>query len=205
MKKILLVIVLFISLKNAATCQAKLGIIGGVSIAHVHPYRYFNAMNGLPLTSFHAGLVSDLRLSFNLYFQPQFLLSGKGTKDYPNYLDTVTINPFFLEIPLNFLYKNTVGKGNVLVGLGPYVGQALFGKVKTFSSQRNIKFGNKYYDDVRGLDLGLNLIAGYEFKSGPLINVNYSLGLTNSDELFEGARNRYLGISFGYFFNNIEN
>ncbi|RNI35772.1 hypothetical protein EFY79_12510 [Hanamia caeni] len=201
MKKIFWICILLCSFKLKANCQSELGIIGGINFAKLHAPKNFEPVNNSFLTSFHVGLVTDFRLSFNLYFQPQFLLSGKGAKHWSDYQDTVSIKTFYFEIPLNILYKNAAGNGNFLVGLGPYIAGGMFGAKRNKHFNKKIKFGNKFNDDARTFDTGLNLIGGYEFKSGTLVNINYSLAVTDavSGAFAPLARNRYLGISVGYF------
>ena len=65
-----------------------------------------------------------------------------------------------------------------------------------------IKFGNSEDDDYKPIDLGGNVVAGYEFASNVFFALNYNLGLNdlvdNGDDN-SVAKTRYIGFRIGYF------
>lgn len=183
----------------------RFGVIAGVSFAKLSTKSSGITFTTSTLTSFHAGFLMGFALPDNIYFQPQLLLSGKGGKI--NIAGTEgSTNPFYLEIPLNFLYKVPAGPGKIFGGLGPYAAFGLFGKSKSKdqnqSVSRKLSFGSGDQDDLRVPDFGANFLVGYELPNGFLINVNYSLGVSN---VLPGAssgqakgKNHYFGLSVGY-------
>lgn len=202
MKKLLLSAALIVFIGFTAASQSKFGILAGPSLSKVKTSKSGLTISSSTLVSFHAGFVMDAALTDNIYFQPQLLLSGKGGKVEFLGVKSQT-NPFFIEIPFNFLYKAPAGAGRVFAGLGPYAGIGIFGKTKSDDESTDIQFGSGEEDDMKPFDFGANFIAGYEFDNGFLINANYSLGIADLSTTGKGdssAKLQYLGISIGYFF-----
>ncbi|MFN5134701.1 MAG: PorT family protein, partial [Chitinophagaceae bacterium] len=55
--------------------------------------------------------------------------------------------------------------------------------------------------EIRRIDLGVNVLAGYELKNGLFFSANYTRGLTNWLNVSTDTwRNNLLGVSVGYFF-----
>ena len=82
----------------------------------------------------------------------------------------------------------------------------LSGKVKgsdgSNTASEDIHFGSGV-DEFKKIDAGLNGIAGFEFKNGLLLGINYDLGLTDigNDGTSEvSTKNRVFGISIGFKF-----
>jgi len=115
----------------------------------------------------------------------------------------------YLEIPVNFQFKFGNPKhGRFFAGAGPYMGFALGGKATSDnittvrrnngdiasterSSDYNLRIGNNAnVDDIKGLDMGLNINAGYIFPMGLLVRANYGQGLVNVEP--GGDANNYI-------------
>lgn len=199
MKKIVILSLLSVGLATTSFSQGKLGIIGGLSVSKYAVSGSDVTTNTTSITSFHLGFLYDVSISSNIYVQPQLLLSGKGGKDIGG-----KSNPYYIEVPINFLYKSALASGKIFGGVGPYGAVGVFGNANDGSGSRKLLFGSTDNDDIRRADFGLNFIAGYEFDAGLILNVNYSLGLANilpgtlGDEA--NGYNRYFGISIGYLF-----
>jgi hypothetical protein len=155
-------------------------------------------------TGFHAGLVADVPMGGGFYLQPGLLFSRKGAE-----VDNETkIKISYVEIPLNFVYKPILGSGNMLLGFGPYVGIGVGGKVESNGSSADIKFNNDYdvNDDapqLKRIDAGGNLLAGYEFANKLSVQLNAQLGLLKiNPKPYENAalKNTGFGLSLGYKF-----
>ena len=138
-------------------------------------------------TNFHVTAFLDAPiLTDYLYIQPGVSLQGKGAKfaegsflgnDYE-----LTQNTMWLEVPVNLVAKLPTGyTGNFFIGAGPYLGFGLSGKYKASgddgSIESDFKFGND--EDMKGVDFGLNFIAGYQLNNGLMIHGGYGLGLTD--------------------------
>jgi hypothetical protein len=156
-------------------------------------------------TGLRLGLVLDAPLDRNFYLQPGFFFMRKGYADNIGPYDyKFKVN--YLEIPVNLLYKSRYGRsGRFFIGGGPYLAVALGGKVEDEDGRDySLKIGNNYpKDDIRRLDLGINITTGYEFRRGLFLRGNAGLGVANvapgGDEDYR-LRNWGLGLSIGYLF-----
>lgn len=191
--------------------QSNFRIQAGVNLANVSVTDNGRVEEANGLTTFQVGLVGDAHVANILYFQPGLLFTGKGAKvqrgsEGSNGYFKQTFNPYYLEIPANFLIKAPLGSGSsFFVGAGPYLGIGIGGKNKTegqtllgvqYSSENKIRFSN---DDpatldeeegagfgiVKRFDYGLNGTAGIEGKS-IVLGVNYGYGLA---KLQSGSNN----------------
>jgi hypothetical protein len=165
-------------------------------------------------TGFNIGVNAEIPVASDFYLQPGLLFSTKGAKQKIANADDLKFNISYLEIPVNFLYKPTLGSGKLLLGFGPYVGIAVGGKIKQGSNDVDIKFkndlstaeqnGNDNY--LKRLDFGGNLLAGYELSSKISIQLNAQLGMSSLYPKVEGEKpddkmkNTGFGISVGYRF-----
>ncbi len=173
------------------------------------------------LTGFNIGINAEVPVGIDFYFQPGLLYTIKGAKSKDVILgQTITgkVKISYVELPLNFLYKPMLGKGHLLLGVGPYVALGISGEV-TYegggsSLTSDIKFKNKVMstdsDDVvyiRPLEAGANLLAGYEFSNRVSFQLNTQLGLTKINPEYESApddktsaKNTGFGFSLGFRF-----
>jgi hypothetical protein len=163
-------------------------------------------------TGFHAGVNAEIPLGSGSYLQPGILYSQKGAEFKLNGNNEVDLS--YIEVPVNFLYKPTLGTGRVLLGFGPYVGVGIDGKVKTNGTKTDVEFTNNHntetdtpdYAEYKRLDYGGNFLAGYEFGNNLSFQVNAQLGLANmlpkgtSGNNKAKANNTGFGVSLGYRF-----
>ena len=170
---------------------------------------------------FHAGVVVEIPIAPEFYFQPGLLYTTKGAKS-DEFLGTASaeFNLSYLELPLSFVYKPQLGDGYFFLGFGPYVSYGIGGKAKfniaNVSFESNIEFENDYEIEdpppqdrkyFKPLDFGGNIFFGYELKNGISLQLNAQLGLAkiNSDNTAVPAldpefRNTGFGLSLGYNF-----
>ncbi|MGB4293177.1 MAG: porin family protein [Bacteroidales bacterium] len=194
-QKLTLICVLSILLANVNA--QKIGIKAGLSLANAQ-YEYSGtSISTSNLTGVQAGLIGEVIISNEIYFNSGILFSQKGTKmsllgveiDFP-------INYF--EIPLNLAYKYDLGTVKLFAQAGPYFGIGLSAKMKGGGFEETIDFGSET-DQIKRLDLGINFGAGIEIKKVRL-GINYGLGLTNlSNDSDELMKNGVLSFSVGIF------
>jgi len=128
---------------------------GGVNLANVSMSSDGGVNDARNLTSFHAGVVADLELTSFLAIQPGLLFTGKGSKiqsgeegDANFY--RATTNPYYVEIPVNLVFKTPTGPTRFFAGAGPYAAIGVAGKNKvkgsvlgnSFSSEEKIEWSN---------------------------------------------------------------
>ena len=175
------------------------------------------------LTSFQVGLVGDIHVTSLLYFQPGLVFTGKGSKieigrPSENLYMKQTSNPFYIELPANFVIKLPFNnESHFFVGAGPYGAIGIAGKAKsdanvlgfTSQSEHNIEFSN---DDpstfgaeegaglgvLKRFDYGLNGIIGIEGKK-LVLSAGYGLGLAklqSGSKSGEDNNNKHRVLSF---------
>src|SRR5690606_15565225 len=119
-------------------------------------------------TGFNAGIVGDIPVAPDFYFQPGLLYSAKGAKLENTSDGKLSLN--YVEVPLNLVYKPMLGTGRLLMGFGPYVAYGIGGKVENAGIENDVKFekeagnaANTVY--FKPLDAGANILFGYEFSN----------------------------------------
>jgi hypothetical protein len=155
------------------------------------------------IPGFNLGGNVEIPIATDFYLQPGLLFTTKGakSKDVVNWKETIS----YFEIPVNFLYKPTLGDGKLLLGFGPYAAFGVAGKYKVGSTSTAIKFGSDP-NEMKRFDAGANLLAGYEFSNKLSFQLNAGLGLINLANRSQGdtkssLKNTGFGISAGYRFN----
>lgn len=227
---LLCVFVLTANSQDESGSKSKSSVIvkGGVNFANVTVSDDGDVDDATSLTSFHAGIIADLYLAPILYLQPGILFTGKGTKTQQGTEGSAnwykaTSNPYYIEIPVNLVFKTPGERTKFFAGAGPYLGIGIAGKNKVrgallgteFSSESKIDFSNddpttlnqeegSGFGIMKRFDYGLNGLAGIE-TGGVVISANYGLGLaklqsgSNSGE-DNNNKHRVFSISLGFKF-----
>jgi hypothetical protein len=189
------------------------GIRAGVNLQNINGKDFDGTkLENKLVPRFQGGVLVDIPLADQFYIQPGVLFSGKGAKEK----DTdINVSLSYLDIPVTFLFKPVLGTGRMLLGVGPYVGFAIAGKVSDADdNKQTIKFKNSITaiesitdPYIRRMDAGANLLVGYEMSSKLSLQLNAQLGLAKINPEIEGAsddktalRNTGFGLSLGYRF-----
>ena len=219
-------IVLFTSLLVVIRFSAQSQIIrGGVNLSNVSITNGGNVDENKMLTSFQVGIIGDIKLAPVLYFQPGILFTGKGAKTQSgNTSDATyyraTTNPWYIEIPANFVFKIPDGDVSFFAGAGPYIAIGIAGKNKvdgkllgvSFASEKNINWSKDdptttNYEEGAGFgimkrfDYGLNGIVGIDLSKA-VLSVNYGLGLAklqsgSNSNANDKNKHRVLSLTLG--------
>ena len=192
------VVSLFISSVQAQKCSAILK--GGINFANVSINSNGDIDDAKTLTSFQVGIIGDLRVAPFFYVQPGLIFTGKGTKTQSGTEGSAnwyraTSNPYYIEVPVNFVLKTPTGPVKFIAGAGPYLAMGIAGKNKVngaflgaqFSSEDNIKWSNddpstlnqeegSGFGIMKRFDYGLNGLLGLEFSKA-VVTANYGFGL----------------------------
>jgi len=172
---------------------------------------------------FHAGAYIDLVLKKNrrqeLVTEAGLLFDTKGAvQEYsqPNISFKNTTNLFYVDVPVYIKYRYRFRSLNkVYLGIGPYVGLGLLGNSKrtqtvngeTNSESIKIKWGSDdAVHDLKRLDYGATIRAGYLAVSGLDISVSYDYGIPNIASMGENIemKSRVLRLSVGYNFSMVD-
>jgi hypothetical protein len=196
------------------TGKMSFGIIGGVNFQNLNGKDVFgDKLENDMKIGYHIGANVRIPIAPEFYFQPGILFSTKGAKDNSN-STTYTTNLSYVEMPLNLVYKGLLGTGYIILGLGPYFGYGIMGKVKSDDDTNDIEFTNTveltdpltvpYY---KAFDAGGNLFFGYEMANGISAQMNIQLGMVKINPEYKiipddksSIKNTGFGISLGYRF-----
>lgn len=208
MKRLLLLLLSIFCLGALKAQEVRLGAFAGVNVSTPSELR---SKLGLSV-----GVKGELQFQNSMYFELGLSLNSKGWKS-KGYYNTKTEeaktwegNPYYLDIPLRFGYKFSVGENiKFLGGVGPYVGLGLFGKnTYTVESKSKVIDGtasdNLFKDKLQErFDYGVGINFGVEIHNDYQIYLGYNLGLTNIYKKEKGltdSKNRVFNVSFAYLF-----
>jgi hypothetical protein len=211
MKKIFTIMVMWLMQQPHASAQITCGFTGGIVTS-----TYVIKESGVRVSAgrkigFTAGVFAQGPIAgqFHLQTGANFVQKGyKITDPEYNEKDKQTVN--CIEVPLNILYKMNSSKMDIVFGAGPSLSFAISGKDKYDSELKHettkLKFGNSADDDMRGMDIGANIVAGIQMKSRLMVMANYNFGLSNlipKDANVGGKtkfRSNYISLKLGYAF-----
>lgn len=200
------------SLTSKAQGKASFGVRAGINFQNLNGEDANGRDYDYKLkTGFHIGVNAEVPVAPEFYVQPGLLFSTKGAK-IENPGDDTKVKLSYLEIPINVLYKPTLGSGKLLLGFGPYIGIAVGGKIKTGSHSVDIHYKNdisaaETRPTYKRMDFGGNLLAGYELSNKVSVQLNAQLGMVNLDPKIDGkkpdtkTKNTGFGFSVGYRLN----
>lgn len=155
--------------------------------------------------SFRLGANFDMGLTDNIHLQFGAFYSGKGAKESANGA-TAKLGLNYLEVPVYVNYMTGKAGGNrFFAGVGPYFGYCLGGTLKVSGfDDAKLKVGSDAAnDDIKPLDLGINLNAGYLLSNNIYVRAQYGMGLMNNvpgGNSDASRKNAGFAISFGYNF-----
>jgi hypothetical protein len=145
----------------------------------------------------NAGVNVEIPVATDFYVQPGLTIGTKGAKQDASGSGATAQpemrwNLYYLDIPVNLLYKPTLGANRLLLGFGPYVGFGIGGKVITDrNTGGDLEQDVEYRSEVTAADLtsgkaffkrmdaGANVLVGIELANRMSIAVNSQIGLSN--------------------------
>jgi hypothetical protein len=219
--KVLLLALATTALSLTSKAQVSFGLRAGVNFQNINgKFPSGDDLKNDLKTGFHIGVNAEIPVVPDFYIQPGILFSTKGANgENAISKQDVKFNLSYVEVPINLLYKPALGPGKLLLGFGPYVAYALGGSAKTGDNKKDLEFekdvtytqflggytaGTYYY---KRLDVGGNLLFGYELAKKISFQLNAQLGMANiSPEIKDyssdkgKAKNTGFGLSVGYRF-----
>lgn len=173
-----------------------------------------NRLENSARPGYHFGVNVQLPLFSDIYLQPGLSFSTKGARE--NTPDEGRVRLSYLEFPLHAVYKNRFPEGFFYFGAGPYVAYAMKGLILTESGgndqKTEIRFKNVVEpgDQVvapylRQLDAGAGAIIGYEWHSGPFLQLGIQFGIMKINPEYtmlpdddRELRNAGAGLTLGF-------
>lgn len=187
MKKLILVAIMLLSITTVVEAQSiRFGVKGGINYANQNGTEItVNSDNydSEAITSYHAGLVAEIKLLDQFAIQPELLYSTQGAS-YKNATDEFKKELGYLSIPV--LAKIYLGK-SLSLELGP---QASF----LMSERKNVNFeDSKTFEFAAVGGLGLNITKNL------FVQARYGLGLTEASKNAD-VKNSTFQVSAGIMF-----
>ena len=152
------------------------------------------------MSSFHAGLSVEFRLSDVFFLNSGAIFSSKGY-NYSSYNDIEEKGAAqYIDIPLLASVRFPAGKrAKFQVNVGPYIALCVGGKVSDEYRYNWGMSGEKLYDEpfssvYNSLDYGLQAGLGLDLAFNYHLGVSYQLGMEKK------YQNRNLMVSLGYRF-----
>ncbi|MEO7522791.1 MAG: porin family protein [Ferruginibacter sp.] len=164
-----------------------------------------------------------------LAFRPELNFVQRGSKSGVNFYNGFSTSSYsrkltlnYIDIPLNVVYKLEIGKtGKVFFGLGPAIEIGLSGKDDYADQDNNgnpftkhdVKFdgkkaantsSNDFDTHYKRVDIGANVLAGFQLPMGVFAKLGYNLGFANIDpnkddpNYLSTYKNRGFNICVGY-------
>lgn len=160
---------------------------------------------------YHIGVTAEIRLVKELFLQPAFVISDKGSKyrvgNNTNGSTTgfsdFRFSSLNAEIPLNLMYKFDLYSFKLLLFTGPHFGYGLSGKWETSNgTSSKIHYGNDPVHDLKPFDYGLDFGAGFEFGKIQVSSQYYNgfKVLSTLDPPLKEQKYKVLSISVTYLF-----
>ena len=187
MKKIILAALLFVAASTTSQAQlVKLGVKAGVNFAN-QTGDAFDApgVNKEGITSYHAGLVAEIKLLDRFAIQPELLYSTTGASyKFDDVREDIKNELGYLSIPVMAKFYLT---DSFSLEVGP---QASF----LLSEKDNVEFG-----DAETFEFGVNAGLGFKLTENFFIQGRYGLGLTEASKNAD-VKNSVFQISAGFMF-----
>ncbi|HMP93616.1 MAG TPA: porin family protein [Phnomibacter sp.] len=163
---------------------------------------YIDADEKKSNNGFLVGLVGEVGLASQLYFQPHLQFVRKGVRvDHGDHMDNLNVST--VDLPLNLVYKTKGAGSKFFAGTGPQLGLNVGARAVNKEENENEKLviGTGANADLKPIDFGWNFLAGIEMSNNLFLSANYALGIANqaANAGNRKARSNYFGFSVGYF------
>lgn len=184
MKKLILVAIMLLSVTTVLQAQSiRFGIKGGANFANQNGDTPPEFESKESITSYHVGLVSEIKLVDRFAIQPELLYSTQGAS-YKNIDEEFKNELGYLSIPV--LAKIYLSE-SLSLELGP---QASF----LLSDRKNVDFG-----DAKTFEFGVVGGLGLNITKNLFVQARYGLGLTEASKEAD-IKNSTIQLSAGIMF-----
>lgn len=170
-----------IFLSTLTYSQNAIKLKGGLNFAQMAYKDGTTELQSSNFTCIQLGLVVEHKISENLYIEPGFIYSKKGSNFI--FLDKIQYNVNYFDLPINLVRKiNVADDLNISLKAGPYIGLAFSGKIRSAflnNGQELIDIGNNPNTDVlKPFDLGITIGTSIDYKKATF-GLQYSHSLNN--------------------------
>jgi hypothetical protein len=180
-----LTLIAFLFAFSAAWSQARLGMKGGFTLSNLRMTGTVDgnkeSESGNAAAGFHIGGILDLPAGRNFHIRPELLLVSKGSsiEEFDEYGNRTKLKfrPYYLELPVNFLFHKTFPRSGaaIYLGGGPVFSYGVGGKLTLGDGK--IDVFNK--GGLKRFDLGIGTILGFDLANGLTLSMSSNAGLLN--------------------------
>ncbi|KEO75607.1 porin family protein [Anditalea andensis] len=228
--KILAHLIFFMTLFGSAVAQVKWDIKAGINYSNISAKdQDGNKANTSSVPGIYLGMGVALPLSSQFSVHPSLIYAKRGFKQHGPASHLVWGEDFegkvsYFELPVDLLYSQKIGPGNLLLAVGPYLG---YGTGGSWTSKGTVLIGDiliegsgdvafqndySYGRDMntivyaRPWDYGAHCKIGYSLFNHYTISLDIQRGLANLQPRWADyrpggtLRNRSMGVSIGYSF-----
>jgi hypothetical protein len=185
LKKVLPLALVLSLATSYSFAQFRIGPIAGVQMTNISGDN--DSENAMKLGA-HVGGTMNLHITDHIIIEPQLMFSMKGTQNDEESDFKTNLN--YIDLPIHVKYKMENGLNFFA---GPNIGFLISAKFDDGEDTEDIK------DNMKSLDMGIDLGLGYEFQSGLGLALKYNIGVANISDIedFE-AKNSAIALSL-YF------
>jgi hypothetical protein len=199
MKKMILTTIALVSLVMISNAQFRVGIKAGGNISK----QRVNVGAGNSLYSndnyknYHAGVITEFKLSERFYLQPQLLYTRKGSTLLSSTgASDAKLRIHYLEMPVNLVYKVPVSFGYLFGGAGGAISYGISGKQTQAGHSTSVFDKNQSW---RREDISLSFTAGVELNNGMFVSINSQKGMLDVNKApGVSVKNSSVSVSLGY-------
>lgn len=195
MKKTSILVVVFLSTITSSWSQTRIGFKAGFTLANMRVTATDNgemdSESGDAVAGFHLGGIVDMPAGKNFHIRPELLIVAKGSSftDASQGNSKVKLRPYYLEVPVNFLFYKTFPRSgaSIFLGGGPALSVGIGGKATANGQSRDV-FNEGL---LKRFDLGLGLQFGFDLANGLTFGISTNSGLLNIYDESPQSNNSY--------------
>jgi hypothetical protein len=181
--------------------EIRWGVQGGLSLSGGIAKETGVVIHGDPGVGYALGVLADIQLA-NPRWSIRPVLSFQHEASNANIFDNGTyIRVNYFNLPIDLVYHPDFAEKRWVFGLGPWFGYALSGKYTQGGDTYKIDFGSSDLNDAHHLDLGIDVMAGYQLKPDMMLTAKFDFGLkdVSAQSDFVTIYTRSFGLSFVYW------
>jgi len=221
MKRTITLVTLLLMLSGAfAQKKTTVGFHGGYTLYKIHGRNADGSNFSLKTEDgFSLGMNVEIPIATNFYLQPgiQYNQKGANFKEYHYMGQTFhgDVKLSYIEVPVNIIYKPSLGSGHLLLGAGAFAGYGTGREAGVDQGMYHVRFAEDvtpqqieqvpfYY---RPWDAGANFIVGYQFANNLYTEFDAQIGMKRINPSINGqwegkTKHRTTGIAYtiGYRF-----
>lgn len=195
MKKVILVLVILIAV-NATAQNSNFGVKAGLNISMLTGSDDQIMSSN---TGFFAGTFLEFKMLSKVTVQPELLFSTQGAKFKAKDLTSATTTKRnYLLVPIMVKYYPVPAW---FIEAGPQAGFLMSAKQEIENNTTNSSTSEDIKNATKGFDFSLNAGVGYVILDRVVVQMRYSIGLTDTSTLENtNLKNGVFQLSMGYKF-----